>query len=129
MSKFTEDKLEQAIIALLEEQGYPYHRGDTLDRKPTEVLLRDDLRAFLSSRYAADGITEGEIESILRKLEAYSAADLYESNKAIQKLVADGFLLKREDHSKKDLYIQLIDYSGLPLQRVSVYSPWLDGCL
>jgi hypothetical protein len=28
--KFTEDKLEQAIITLLEEQGYPYHRGDTL---------------------------------------------------------------------------------------------------
>ena len=29
--------------------------------------------------------------------------------------VADGFLLKREDRSQKDLYVQLIDYSGLPL--------------
>jgi|GEM_PF-5991713 len=29
------------------------------------------------------------------------------------KLVADGFLLKREDHTQKDLYIQLIDYSDL----------------
>jgi len=123
--KFTEAQLEQAIITLLEEQGYPHHRGDTLDRKPTDVLLRDDLRTYLSSRYAADGITENEIESILRKLDAYSAADLYESNKAIQKLVADGFLFKREPsahekrhRSRKDLYIQLIDYSGLPLQRL-----------
>lgn len=44
MNKFTEEKLEQAIIALLQEQGYPYHRGDTLARNSTDVLLRDDLR-------------------------------------------------------------------------------------
>ena len=118
MSQFTELKLEQAIIQLLSDQGYPHHLGDSLDRSPTEVLLKDDLRAYLTRRYAADGITLSEIKSILRKLEAYSAADLYDSNKAIHKLVADGFLLKREDRSKKDLYIQLIDYSGLPLQQL-----------
>ena len=117
MTKFTEEKLEQAIITLLEQQGYPYHPGGSLARGPTEVLLQDDLRAFLSTRYASDEITDGEIDSIIRQLEAYSAADLYESNKVIHKLVADGFLLKREDRSKKDLYIQLIDYAGLPLQR------------
>ncbi|MBE9202871.1 type I restriction endonuclease subunit R [Synechocystis salina LEGE 06099] len=117
MSQFTEAQLEQAIIALLEAQGYPHYRGDTLDRAPSEVLLVDDLRAYLASRYSADGITPNEIESIVRKLQAYPAADLYDANKAIHKLVADGFLLKREDRNKKDLYIQLIDYSGLPLQR------------
>lgn len=117
MSKFTEEKLEQAIIALLEQQGYPYHRGDSLARGSTEVLLKDDLREYLSANYADDGITEGEIDLIIRKLDSYSAADLYESNKAIHKLVADGFLLKREDRSKKDLYIQLIDYTDLPLSR------------
>jgi type I restriction enzyme R subunit len=31
--------------------------------------------------------------------------------------VADGLLLKREDRNQKDLYIQLIDFAGLPLQR------------
>ena len=46
-------------------------------------------------------------------MEAYSAADLYESNKAIMKLVSDGFLLKREDRDQKDLYVQLIDTSDL----------------
>ena len=30
MSKFTEEKLEQAIITLLGAQGYPHVRGDTL---------------------------------------------------------------------------------------------------
>jgi type I restriction enzyme R subunit len=118
MMKFTEEKLEQAIITLLGEQGYPHVRGDTLTRNPQDVLLPDDLRAYLQNRYAHEGITPGEIEQIVRHLDNLPASDLYDSNKAIMKLVADGFLLKREDRSQKDLYIQLIDYSDLTAQRI-----------
>ena len=118
MSKFTEEKLELAVIQLLEDQGYPYTSGADLALPASEVLLKDDLRQFLSTRYAADGITPGEIDSIINRLDALNPQDLYDSNKTIQKLVADGLLLKREDRSKKDLYVQLIDYSGLPLQRL-----------
>ncbi|MDF1614840.1 type I restriction endonuclease subunit R [Desulfurivibrio dismutans] len=116
--KFTEAKLEQAIITLLEEQGYPHFRGEALARRPDEVLLRDDLGEFLARRYGGEGITAGEIASICRRLERLPALDLYESNRTIHRLVADGFLLKREDRSRKDLYIQLIDYAGLPAQRL-----------
>ena len=111
--KFTEAQLESAIIELLEAEGYPHVLGEAIERQPQEVLIKADLRAFLAKQYAADDITPQEIEAVINQLEAYSAADLYESNKAIMKLVADGFLLKREDHTQKDLYIQLIDYSGL----------------
>lgn len=117
MSKFTESKLEQAIIALLGEQGYPHTAGPSLTRSPDQVLLKDDLRRFLASRYAKDRITEGEINTIINRLDTLSAADLYASNKTIHRWVADGFLLKREDHKQKDLYIQLLDYTGLPEQR------------
>lgn len=116
--KFTEEKLEQAIIALLGDQGYPHHRGELIDRLPHEVLIKADLHAFLAQQYAGDNITQGEIDSIIRRLEMLNPADLYDSNKTICKLVADGFLLKREDRTKKDLYIQLIDYAGLPEGRV-----------
>ncbi len=112
MSKFTEEKLEQAIIALLEEQGYPHHKGDLITRSPNEVLIKADLQAFLSQQYASDNITVGEIESVIRQLESLNPADSYDSNKTICKLVSDGFLLKREDRTQKDLYIQLIDYSS-----------------
>ncbi|MDA1045301.1 MAG: type I restriction endonuclease subunit R [Verrucomicrobia bacterium] len=112
-SKFSEAALEQAIIELLGQEGYPYVKGDTITREPGQVLLHADLRAFLAKQYAADHITPQEIEAVIKQLEAYSAADLYESNKAVMKLVSDGFLLKREDRSQKDLYIQLIDYSEL----------------
>lgn len=116
--KFTEEKLEQAIIALLEEQGYPHHKGASISRQPYEVLIKADLHRFLSQQYARDNITEGEIGSVIRRLEGLNAQDLYDSNKTIHKLVADGFLLKREDHTQKDLYVQLIDYTGLPEQRL-----------
>ncbi|MCR9118754.1 MAG: type I restriction endonuclease, partial [bacterium] len=116
--KFTEAQLEDAIIRLLGDQGYPHVCGTELVRDPGDVLIRSDLRAFLAQRYASDNITAGEIDSILRQLDALNSLDLYDSNKTICKWVADGFLLKREDRNEKDLYIQLIDYAGLPCGRV-----------
>jgi type I restriction enzyme R subunit len=111
--KFTEAKLEAAIIGLPEAEGYSHVLGEAIERQPQEVLIKADLRAFLARQYAKDGITSGEIESVIRQLEAYSTADLYESNKAIMKRVSDGFLLKREDRDQKDLYVQLVDYADL----------------
>jgi type I restriction enzyme R subunit len=112
--KFTEAQLESAIIKLLGAEGYPHVLGESIARASvSEVLIKADLRAFLTKRYAADHITPQEIETVIKQLEGYSASDLYDSNRAIMKLVSDGFLLKREDRSQKDLYIQLIDYSEL----------------
>lgn len=111
MTKFTEAKLEDAIIELLGEMNIPHVFGGDIFRDTTEVLLKDDLRTFLSEKYSAEKLTDSEINSIIRKLEVFSHSDLYESNKAIMKMVADGFLFKREDHKQKDLLIELIDYS------------------
>ena len=74
MAKFTEAKLEQAIIELLESQAYPYTRGTDLERSSSDVLIRSDLREFLASRYAADQITDGEIDSVTRQSDALNAA-------------------------------------------------------
>ncbi|MEO8400735.1 MAG: HsdR family type I site-specific deoxyribonuclease [Gammaproteobacteria bacterium] len=108
---FTEASLEVAIIQLLEQQSFQHVLGCTLIRDPSEVLIKDDLYQFLQCQYADDGITVSEIESILRILVNKPASDLYDSNKSIMKMVSDGFLFKREDRNKKDLFIQLIDYS------------------
>ena len=119
LKKFTEAQLEAAIIELLEEQGFSYVSGSTLrdaegsDRSNTEVLIKDDLRKFLAAKYQADNITAGEIDSIIKQIESLPASDLYESNKTFCKWLSDGFLLKREDHRQKDLYIQLVDYTNV----------------
>lgn len=111
--KFNEAKLEQAILDLLGAEGYPHILGSAIDRTKEEVLIKADLVAFLQKKYASEGITDGEIQQIVRKLQVLPASDLYDSNKAIMKWVCDGFILKREDRSKKDLFIQLLDYSSL----------------
>ena len=118
--KFTEDRLEQAIIELLSAEGYPHTLGEALDRNLDDVLIKSDLRQFLATRYKDDLITEYEIDSIIHKLEYLPASDLYDTNKAIMKFVADGFFLKREDYTQKDLYIQLIDYEALDNNRYRI---------
>ena len=116
--KFTEEKLEQAVIELFEAEGYKHLTGEQIHKEMSDVLLRNDLKQYLLNRYSDEDITLNEIDAIIRKLERCLASALYESNKAIMKMVADGFLLKREDRSRKDLYIQLIDYGNLPAFRV-----------
>ena len=51
MSKFTEEKLELAFIELLENQGITYQFGKDIQRAESEVLLEDDLKEYLKSRY------------------------------------------------------------------------------
>jgi type I restriction enzyme R subunit len=110
--KFTEAQLEQAFIDLLKEEGIPHLSGQTLTRDRTEVLLKDDFIHYLKCQYQEDNITEIEIASIIRQLENLPSSDLYESNKIFMHWLSDGFLLKREDRSQKDLYIELIDYTS-----------------
>ena len=76
MAKFTEEKLELAFIELLEVQGISYQYGKDIKRDESEVLLKDDLKAYLANRYSADNITHSEITQIVRKLETYPASDL-----------------------------------------------------
>ena len=111
--KFTEEKLEQAVIELFEAEQIPHCHGETIHKEMSDVLLRDDLKQFLLNRYGAEGITNNEIDSIIRQLELYPSSDLYGSNKAIMKLVSDGFVLKREDRTEKDLYIYLLDFETI----------------
>ena len=108
--KFTEEALEQAVIELFGEVDIPHYHGETIHKELSDVLLRDDLRTFLQNRYESEGITQNEIDLILRKLDLYPSSALYESNRDIIRLIADGFTLKREDRSQKDIYIELLDF-------------------
>lgn len=111
--KFSEAKLEDAIISLLENEGYSHITGEQIERSQEEVLIKSDLATYLSKRYSEEDITNGEIEKIIRDLERLPSSELYESNKKFMKMLSDGFYLKREDRSKKDLYIQLIDFNNV----------------
>ena len=111
MVNFNEHALEMSIMELFKEQGYIYLNGSQIHRERTEVLLMDDLKQYLYNRYAADGITPSEVDGIALMLRNISGT-LYEANKAVYKLLCDGFILNREDRTQKDLYIELIDFDN-----------------
>lgn len=117
--KFTEEKLEKAFAELLEQEGFPHHVGASFAsvRKPDEVLIEEDVRTFLLTEYAPQGITLNEVNSIILQLKSLPSSDLYESNKTFLRMLADGFILKREDRNQKDIYIQFINYTGLNKHR------------
>ncbi len=119
MSKFTEEKLEQAFIELLGNEDFPHHFGSTIARNDDEVLIEDDLKRFLLTQYRKEQLSETETQSIILQLKRFSASDLYESNKTIMRWLSDGFILKREDRQQKDIHIELLDYKGLNTQHRS----------
>ncbi len=108
--KFTEKSLEKAVIELFEAEKYQFQSGMYIHKEISDVLLRGDIKTFLLDRYSDDDITPNEIENIIRQMEVLPSSALYDSNKAIMKMISDGFVLKREDRSKKDLFIQLLDF-------------------
>ncbi|AFL84702.1 type I site-specific deoxyribonuclease, HsdR family [Belliella baltica DSM 15883] len=116
--KFTEASLEKAFSELLGQEGFPHHLGISIVRKSDEVLIEEDLSNFLFSQYAEQGITINEVNSIILQLKSLPSSDLYESNKTFLRMLSDGFILKREDRSQKDIYIQLINFAGLDKHRL-----------
>ena len=111
MTNFNEHALEMSIMQLFKDEGYTYVSGDQIHRERTEVLLIDDLKQYLYNRYAKDGITPSEVDGIILSLRNISGT-IYEANKAVYKLISDGFILNREDRTQKDIFIELIDFEN-----------------
>ena len=113
MSPFNEHALEMGIMELFEQQGYCYQNGETIHKELSDVLLRDDLKLYLMDRYSAEGITALEIERVIAKLTADNGAPLYQQNAHTYRLMTEGFTIKREDTSKPDLFVEVIDFKDV----------------
>lgn len=109
MSNFNEHALEMSIMELFKEQEYTYINGESISRESSEVLLVDDLKQYLLSKYSCDNLTLSEVDSIILMLRNISGT-IYEANKSVYKMICDGFIFNREDRTQKDIYIELIDF-------------------
>ena len=109
---FNEHALELSIMELFKDNDYIYLSGEQIHREKSDVLLVDDLKQFLYNKYAKNGITTSEVNSIILMLRTI-AGSLYEANKAFCKLLTDGFVFNREDRKQKDFHINLIDFENL----------------
>ncbi len=112
MLHFNEAQLEVSIIQLFLEQHYDYRPGETIARKDkTEVLQKDDLRAYLKERYASEAITDREVDNAIRRIEQTTGGTLYDENRDFIELLMNGFSMKREDPTKPNLYIYPVDFN------------------
>ena len=105
-----EAQLELSVMELFQAEGYEYISGDSVLRETTDVLLKDDLQAYLLAKYATDGITQSEVESIIFSLVRASHDPLYDANREILTKIREGFVFRRDDKTKKDLFVRLIDF-------------------
>lgn len=110
---FTEQDLEKLIISLLEDKGYLYTFGDSISREFEDVLIVDDLVTFLRKKYIENEITTKEIERIVNGLKRISPIPIYDANKKIFKRIVDGEVFIRDDKSKKDFLLRLIDFENI----------------
>lgn len=108
--KFTEDELEKAIITLFEKQGYTHVGGESIHRKYEDVLLLDDLKDFISRKYASKNISETEMKNIINHLSLIPSTQLYKGNKETFYLINEGFDLVRDDINEVALHIDFIDF-------------------
>ena len=111
-ASFSEAVLEQAIIDKFIAEGYEHISGDDLHRELTDVLIEEDLSAFLAAKYAPQGITSSEISSIIRSLRYASALPVYSANRSMFFRMVEGETFVREDRSAKDFHLQLIDFDA-----------------
>lgn len=111
MTNFNEHALEMAVMELFEKEGYIYTNGEEIHKELSEVLLLDDLRAYLFNRYAEQEISSLEIEKVISKLKSDVSGSLYENNAHTYRLITEGFAIHREDSSKADLFIEPIDFN------------------
>ena len=111
--KFTEESLEKAVIELFGEVNIPHVHGQLIHRVPEDVLFREDLRNYLMARYSNEKISSSEIDSIIRTLESLPSSSLFESNRQFMGMIANGFNLVREDRTKKDFHVELLNKSDI----------------
>ena len=113
MSKFYESTYEEAFIQLLEENGWNYTCGDDLHRKLDETLLEDDLRDYLSRKYADKALADDEIDAIVANLRNTGDTSDYLTLRKVFSLYCgrgDGFVFKRFDGKDTALPIDYIDF-------------------
>lgn len=124
---FTETELEKAIIELFKQQGYTYLHGDEIHRPFKDVLLYDDLKAFLLSQYP--DLTQSELSKIISRLDNLPSVPLYEGNRDTYRLVSEGFDFVREDPSKIGLHINFIDFDNVDNNSFKVVNQFIveDG--
>jgi type I restriction enzyme R subunit len=107
---FNENELELAIIDLFKQESYIHQSGESIHRKLTDILLTDDLVAFLSKRY--NDLTATEVEKIINNIKLIAHIPQFLGAMETFWLLNNGFDLPRDDKTKIAKHIDYIDFDN-----------------
>ncbi|MGL5013518.1 MAG: hypothetical protein ACRC6V_04385 [Bacteroidales bacterium] len=96
--KFYESDYEEALIDLLEREGWTYTFGGEIARNNREVLITDDLTTYLKKRYTE--LTDSDIEEIINHLRHTSGQTHFELLRNTYYLIRDGYRYTRNADGK-----------------------------
>lgn len=108
--KLYESEYEEALIDLLQAEGWQYSNGKTIPNRPyREPLLVDEFRVSLLSRYSE--LTDQDVEIIENRLRHAPGQSHFERLRNSFLLVRDGFRYVRNGDGKK-FDIKLVDFDS-----------------
>ena len=114
--KYYESDYEEALIDLLEQQGWEYTHGGSIARNNREVLLVNDLTEYLKLRYV--DLQASDIEEIINRLRHVSGQTHFELLRNTYYLMRDGFRYTRNQDGKI-FDIEFVDFE--PQNKNNIY--------
>ena len=113
--KFYESEYEEALIDLLQAEGWQYTHGGTIHRQLREPLLIEDskvndLRTYLLNHYP--GLTDSDINEVVNNLRHVPGQTHFERLRNTFRLVRDGYRYTRHsDGEHFDIHFIDFDYA------------------
>ena len=112
--KFYESEYEEALIDLLQQQGWQYTGGTQMQRNNREVLLTEDMREYLLCRYPE--LTQEDTDEIINHLRHTSGQTHFDLLRNTFYLIRDGYRYTRHGDGKV-FDIEYVDFDS-PAQNI-----------
>lgn len=107
--KFYESDYEEALVDLLERQGWIYTFGGEIAQNNQDILLTDDLTAYLKNRY--NELSDLDVSEVINHLRYTSGQTHFELLRNTYYLIRDGYRYTRNSDGKI-FDIEYIDFES-----------------
>lgn len=108
--KIFESEYEEAVVQLLQDEGWDYSFGENLHRKVTDTLLENDLRSYLKKRYASNNLTDSDYDLIVANIRNIGGTSEYMALYNAFNLYHDGYDFIYSDNAKTPFKLEYIDF-------------------
>ena len=106
--KFYESEYEEALIDLLQQEGWDYTHGGNIRRNNRDILIYRDLRQYLQERYPA--LEANDLDEIVSHLQHTGGQTHFDVLRNTYRLLRDGYRYTR--HSDGEIFdIEYIDFA------------------